>query len=163
MAALSIKRNLFRTDRPKTAKLGRCVYTLCITLLLFSTLTAKTQISIGGDTLGAAYGFPLPWHMAGPTSLSRIVFVPPLLLSIIFYSVSSLAIVMLGTWITRRWLLKTWIRRILSGLLLLVSLATFAVFMSNFTNVEFWWGEDRAGVSYSGISVYVGSQFSRLL
>ncbi len=131
-------------------------------LLLFSEVTTETNAAIGSEILGHAYGFPFPWHMAGPTSLSRVVFVPQLLLSLGVYSIVSLVIVAFCVWAARSCAVPKWARRTLAGTVVGLSLASMLVFSINFIQVEFWWRTDTAALSFSGVSIHFGPEFSRL-
>lgn len=113
-----------------------------IWVLLFTNITLEWQAGLLDPVTGTcedgfrAYGIPLPWHASGVGSLSRWVYWPGMLLSLLVYGLISPIVAHVGFRSVERWGIPGWGKRVLSCALLFCAVASAALYAVPFFFAE---------------------------
>lgn len=132
---------------------------LFIFLTLFSTLSMEADSYFSGEIYGKAYGFPILWHGNGSSSLARVVYIPGLILSTLFYLSISFVLLVFLEKSTCRIKLKKYTKIIALCAIGIFSLITSVFFLAHFIHPEINAFSDTLGDSFSHRKLHIGTNF----
>lgn len=126
-------------------------------LMLLSSFSLSFPVSLVGEEIGRAYGFPIPWHIKDVVSLGRVVWVLGLLVNILAYAFLSVGIYYLGD---RLPVLSIKINVVFKAIIVISAIFLTFLMISNFIDPSFRMLKPGYDFSFKNVGFHFGPYYN---